>query len=176
MLLQHNRPPTPLLSTFSFQLLSQSFPFVDTLLLCLGTFKTLLCSFGCLYDSRKLHFKPVTTKTSRLLFVFCWNLKVFFNYIYIENNKSKIRRPLLAPTGALIVIVCYCISSRGHFLRFWALLLSISANICNLWQSMAPLLAVAVADAVAVAVAVSFPFVGAYLRSFSGNFFLWFTS
>ena len=27
---------------------------------------------------------------------------------------------LLAPTGALIVIVCYCIS--GHFLRFWAFL------------------------------------------------------
>ena len=72
-----NPPPPPHLSTFSFQLLSQSFPFVDTLLLCLGTFKTLLCSFGCLYDSRKLHFNPLTTKTSRLLFVFCWNLKVF---------------------------------------------------------------------------------------------------
>ena len=41
------------------------------------------------------------------------------------TNTFAIWTILLAPTGALIVIVCYCISSsssRGHFLKFWAFL------------------------------------------------------
>ena len=46
-----------------------------------------------------------------------------FSILIIGITKPLIK-PLLAPTGALIVIACYCISSssRGHFLRFLAFL------------------------------------------------------
>ena len=72
---------------------------------------------------------------------------------------------LLAPAGALIVIVHHWRSagSTSHFMRFWAFL---PIYIVPLFENLTQI----GNDWLSVTVFSWFPLVGAYFRSFSGNF------